>query len=186
MQTSVAGEESRAQEVPPVTDRVALAKSASWIWLATAALLLLFANGADTIPIVAWLAPVFLLRFVRSQNLRVGVPIAYVLLLAAFAFQFRGMVPLPGIAYYIFLIVWGLPPVAPYIIDRLLAHRLNGFMSSLVFPTAWAVTEYALSKGPYATWGSAAYSQYGNLPLAWISTEHNSPKWKASFPDHGM
>jgi hypothetical protein len=22
--------------------------------------------------------------------------------------------------------------------------------------------------------------------LAWISTEHNSPKWKASFPDHGM
>ncbi len=53
----------------------------------------------------------------------------------------------------------------PYAIDRLLAHRLIGLTASLVFPTAWAATEYVLSRGPYATWGSAAYSQYGNLAL---------------------
>jgi apolipoprotein N-acyltransferase len=56
----------------------------------------------------------------------------------------------------------------PYLIDRLLAHRLNGLAGSLVFPAAWAATEYALSRAPYGTWGSAAYSQYGNLPLLQI------------------
>jgi apolipoprotein N-acyltransferase len=85
-----------------------------------------------------------------------------------FAFQFRGMVPIPGIAHYIFLVVWGIPLVVPYVIDRLLAHRLTGLTATLVFPTAWAATEYVLSRGLYATWGSAAYSQYGNLALLQI------------------
>jgi apolipoprotein N-acyltransferase len=64
--------------------------------------------------------------------------------------------------------VWGIPLVLPYIIDRLLAHRLSGLTASLVFPTAWAATEYVLSRGPYGTWGSVAYSQYGNLALLQI------------------
>ena len=34
-----------------------------------------------------------------------------------------------------------------------------------MFPTTWAATEYLVSRGPYGSWGSAAYSQYGNLPL---------------------
>jgi apolipoprotein N-acyltransferase len=139
--------------------------SQSWAWLAVSAVLLLFANGANTIPIAAWLAPVFLLRFVRTQRYAVGIPVAYVLLTAEFAFQFRGMVPIPGIAYYIFLVIWGIPLVVPFLIDRLVAHRLDGLKATLVFPTAWAATEYLLSNGPYATWGSIAYSQYGNLPL---------------------
>ena len=140
----------------------------SWLWLAIAAALLLFANGANTVPLAAWLAPVFMLRFVRGQSLKLALPVAYLLLVGAFAFQFRGMVPIPGVAYYIFLVVWGIPLVLPYVVDRLLAHMLTGITASLVFPTAWAATEYVLSRGPYATWGSAAYSQYGNLPLLQI------------------
>lgn len=98
----------------------------------------------------------------------VGLPVAYLLLTAEFAFQFRGMVPIPGIAYYIFLAVWGVPLVLPYAIDRWLAHKVTGLAASLVFPAAWSAAEYVLSRGPYATWGSAAYSQYGNLPLLQI------------------
>jgi apolipoprotein N-acyltransferase len=149
-------------------DRPILAGSLSWFWLAIAAVLLLFSNGANTIPLAAWLAPVFMLRFVRGQSFKVGLPIAYVLLVAAFAFQFRGMVPIPGVGYYIFLAIWGIPSVLPYIVDRLAAHKLSGLTSSLVFPTAWAATEYVCSRGPYGTWGSAAYSQYGNLALLQI------------------
>ena len=37
------------------------AGSPSWIWLGIAAVLLLFSNGATTIPLAAWLAPVFIL-----------------------------------------------------------------------------------------------------------------------------
>jgi apolipoprotein N-acyltransferase len=168
MQTSVVDENPHLDELPRQTGRPSLAGPRSWLWLAIAAALLLLANGANTVPLAAWLAPVFLLRFVRGQSLKVGLPVAYLLLAAEFAFQFRGMVPIPGVAYYIFLVVWGIPLVLPYLIDRLLARELTGITASLVFPTAWAATEYALSRGPYATWGSAAYSQYGNLPLLQI------------------
>src|SRR5216683_1765865 len=168
MQTSVAYEESHVKELARGADRPVLAESRSWIWLAIAAALLLFSNGANNVPLAAWLAPVFMLRFVRKQSLKVGLPVAYFLLVGAFAFQFRGMVPIPGVAYYIFLVVLGIPLVLPYIIDRLIAHKLSGFTASLVFPTAWAATDYLLSRGLYGTWGSAAYSQYGNLPLLQI------------------
>jgi apolipoprotein N-acyltransferase len=133
-----------------------------------AAVLLLFSNGANTISLAAWLAPVFMLRFVRGQSFKVGLPIAYVLLVAAFVSQFRGMVHIPGVGYPIFLVVWGIPLVLPYIVDRLVTHRLRGLTASLVFPVAWAATEYVASRGPYGTWGSVAYSQYGNLALLQI------------------
>lgn len=165
MQTSVAHEGSQLKELPRRANRPALGEPRSWVWLAIAAALLLFSNGANTVPLAAWLAPVFMLRFVRRQSLKIGLPVAYVLLVAVFAFQFRGMVPIPGIAYYIFLVVWGIPLVVPYVIDRLPGRRLTGLTATLVFPTAWAATEYVLSRGLYATWGSAAYSQYGNLAL---------------------
>jgi apolipoprotein N-acyltransferase len=137
----------------------------SWIWLGIAAVLLLFSNGATTIPLAAWMAPVFILRFTRGQSLKVGLPLAYVLQVGAFSLQFRGMVLIPGIGYYIFLIGWGIQLVLPFVVDRLIAHKLSGLTASLVFPTAWAATEYAVSYGPYGSWGSIAYSQYGNLAL---------------------
>lgn len=146
-------------------DLVATARYFLWFCLALATALLLFSNGADAIALAAWLSPVFMLRFVRRQRSYIGLPIAYILLVAAFAFQFRGMVPIPGIGYYIFLATWGVALVLPYIFDRFIARRLTGLASSLVFPAAWVVTEYALSQAPYGTWGSAAYSQYGNLAL---------------------
>ena len=166
MQTSVADEETHTKRSSRGTGRAAVeSRPRVWVWLTIAAALLLFANGANSVPLAAWLAPVFMLRFVRGQSFKIGLPVAYVLLVTAFAFQFRGMVPIPGFAFYIFLIVWGIPLVLPYIIDRMVAHRLSGLTASLVFPAAWGSTEYVMSRGPYGTWGSAAYSQYGNLPL---------------------
>ncbi|HXM22939.1 MAG TPA: nitrilase-related carbon-nitrogen hydrolase [Terriglobales bacterium] len=168
MQTSVAYKETHAGELPRAADRPSLSKSHSWFWLAIGAVLLLFSNGANNVPLAAWLAPAFVLRFVREQRLAIGLPIAYALLMAGFAFQFRGMVPIPGVAYYIFLLIFGLPLVLPYVIDRLVEPRLAGLTATLVFPTAWAATEYLMSRSLYGTWGSAAYSQYGNLPLLQI------------------
>jgi apolipoprotein N-acyltransferase len=168
MHTSVAYKETQAGECPRFADRSGLSKPHSWIWLAIAAVLLLFSNGANNVPLAAWLAPVFVLRFVRGQRVAVGLPIAYALLLAGFAFQFRGMVPIPGVVYCIFLFIYGLPLVLPYVIDRLVQHRLTGLTATLVFPAAWASTDFLMSRSPYGTWGSAAYSQYGNLPLLQI------------------
>ena len=50
----------------------------SWIWLLVGTLLLPFANLQTLIPVTAWLAPVFLLRFSRSQRPLVGLPVLVV------------------------------------------------------------------------------------------------------------
>jgi apolipoprotein N-acyltransferase len=165
MQTSVCDRESQVKQLQCGTEQPAVAPSSSWVWIVVAALLLLFAYGADNVPLAAWLAPVFMLRFVRVQSIKVGLPMAYVVLTTAGAFQLRGMVPIPGIGYYVFFVTWGIPLLLPYLIDRLVADRLTGLAASLVFPTAWAATDYTISLGPFASWGSAAYSQYGDLPL---------------------
>ena len=171
MQTSLPHEESRTVDTSAVQRLAtppASADSRSWLWLLIAAALLPFAGGADTIALAAWLAPVFLLRFTRTQTLKVGLPTAYVLLVAAGAFQSRGMIPIPGVALYIFLIVSGISAIAPYVIDCLLSRRLNGLVLTLVFPTAWVAQEYLTSRASFGSWGSAAYTQYGNLPLLQI------------------
>lgn len=45
--------------------------------------------------------------------------------------------PIPGIAYYIFLFIWGIPLVVPFLIDRLLTQRLASLEATVVFPSAW-------------------------------------------------
>jgi apolipoprotein N-acyltransferase len=40
----------------------------SYLWLAVAAALFLFTGGLWIIPLAAWLTPLFLLRFVRTQR----------------------------------------------------------------------------------------------------------------------
>ncbi len=165
MPTSTKHEEVHARQFPDLTDGPVFWKAHSWIWLAVAMGLLLFANGANNIVIAGWLAPAFLLRFVRTQSVVLGLPVAYLALIVGFAFQFRGMVPIPGIGYFLFLLLNGLPLVLPYALDRLLHRKLPGLSGALLFPSAWAFTEYLVSRGPFASWGSAAYSQYGNLAM---------------------
>ena len=137
---------------------------ASWLWLPVAALFLLFANGRNTVAAAAWLAPVFLLRFMR-----VGSPwrvlAAYFVMTAAWAFQFRGMVPAPQPFLAIIWFSYGLCAMLPFVVDRLLTPRIAGFVATLVFPCAAMGFDYLLSLLPYGSWGSPAYAQYGNLPL---------------------
>jgi hypothetical protein len=108
-------------------------------------ILLLFANGRNSIAVVAWLAAIFLLRFVRSYSPRVGLPIAWLVLTAAFLFQFRGMVPVPPAIYLVIAVSYGLVQTIPFIFDRLLARTIDGFSSTLVFPCSWVMTEYLVA-----------------------------------------
>ena len=135
-------------------------------WLALASLLLLFANGRNTIPIAAWLAPVFLLRWVRSQGAWRGLTIAWLVLSATWTFQFRGMAPLPGVIYFILAAVYGLVGILPFALDKILLSRPRDLKATLVFPSAWVATEYMVAQfTPYGSWGSAAYTQYESLTL---------------------
>lgn len=171
MQTALADENSRSLGTTKLQRQATLpppADSHSWLWLLIAAALLPFAGGAHNIALAAWLAPVFLLRFTRTQPLKLWLPVAYVLLVAVGAFQSQGIIPVLGIAFYLVPMVYSIPAIAPYVIDCLLARRLNGLALTLAFPTAWVAKEYLTSFGPYGSWGSVAYTQYGNLPLLQI------------------
>ena len=142
-------------------------ETVSWLALATA--LMAFANGRHTIAVAAWLAPLFLLRFVRTQKPTRGLLIAWVVVTGVWAFQFRGMAPVPGVFYFVLAAVFGLLGVLPFVLDRVTAPRVGGFAATFILPSAWVVTEYLVATfTPYGSWGSAGYSQHENLALLQI------------------
>ena len=133
-------------------------------WLALAFLFAVFAQAKAAIPLAAWLAPIFLLRFVRSQKVLRGMLLAYPVTAAAFLSGNWNLLADP-LLLSLFGGVFGLLTLFPYLADRLITPRLHGFVATLVFPLAYVTFEYLLSFGPSSTWFSLAYTQYGNLPL---------------------
>jgi apolipoprotein N-acyltransferase len=80
------------------------------------------------------------------------------------------MVPAPQPILAAIWLVYGAFALLPYLADRLLVRRARGFAATLVFPCAAMGFDYLVSLLPYGSWGSPAYSQYGNLPLMqWAS-----------------
>jgi apolipoprotein N-acyltransferase len=145
-----------------------------WPWLLIGFALLPFTLIQTMIPLAAWLAPIFLLRF--SRTTRSGW-VALTLIAAAEilggAIAVRGGGD-PGSLLivaigYAFLIVHALISTLPYAVDRWIGPRLNAELRTLAFPLAYTSVEWlmSLSKG-FNTTGSAVYSQYDCLALMQI------------------
>ena len=139
----------------------------SLVWLALGGLLQIFGFGLWTIPAAAWFVPLFVLRYSRMVS-----PLASVLgiwpafLIANSLANSASTYVMPTGLYIAVMALVTTLFVLPYLADRLLAPRLPGFLSTLVFPVAWVTTELINSLvNPYGTWGAIAYTQYGNLPL---------------------
>jgi apolipoprotein N-acyltransferase len=132
-----------------------------WFWLSIP--LLLFSNGRFALAPLAWVAPLFLVRYLRlSRSAWGAIGWLYLACSAVWAFQFYKMAPLPAPLYVILSAAYGLVVALPFAIDRLLARRLSGFAATFILPMAWVFTEYALIHlSPYGSWGSIAYSQSG-------------------------
>jgi apolipoprotein N-acyltransferase len=141
-------------------------------WAVTGAAFTALAVGTSPIAAAAWLAPLFVLRFVREVPARVGVPAAATLTAIAYAAAWRGTygIPLAGFAAV------GLLFFLPVVVDRLLAQRIGGVAGTLVFPSATVALEYLLAFVPLAgdqplgAWASVAHSQAGNLPLLQLAS----------------
>jgi apolipoprotein N-acyltransferase len=81
------------------------------------------------------------------------------------AFFNRGAMPL-GTAYVLNALMIPTITIVPFICDRVIAGRIAGWPSTLIFPMAWVAVEFIRVRfGPSASWGALGYSQYGNLPL---------------------
>jgi apolipoprotein N-acyltransferase len=137
----------------------------SYTWLVAGMLLFLVSNGNWTLPIAAWLAPIFLLRSLRTQKALPGLAILFGLFAIAACFMVYGIVPVAvGPSFYGIAVYYGFLWFVPYLLDRLLVGKDRGFAMTLVFPAAAVVAEY-LHGLMFGTWTSVAYTQSGNLPL---------------------
>lgn len=159
-----------ARNTPMISDsKRSLPFTLPVVWLALGGTILLFAMGRDTVPIAAWIAPVFLLRFSRTAPRRY-LALGGLALGLAWLFQFRGMMPAPNWIVLASALPTGLLGFLPYAVDRWLHPRAAGFTSTLIFPCAMAGWGFLMGLfSPYGSWCSYGYSQYGNLPLMQVS-----------------
>lgn len=136
----------------------------SYLWLLIGTGMLLFSNGRWMIPLATWLAPVFLIRFARTQPARKGLGLLLLANVLASLFFWQGIIPgglyLP-VACGIAVVFW-----LPYLADRMLVNRLRGFVATLVFPLLQVSLEYINTvANPLGSWGSLAYTQHAFLPF---------------------
>jgi len=129
--------------------------------------LLVFSNLNQAIPLAAWLFPVFIMRYMRRQRSVPGmIAAALVVVGATFMLYWRVMATLNPLLMTVLIGSSGILAFAVFFADRLIARRLTGLLSTMVFPCLWTAVEYLKSFIPgAATFGSLAYSQYGDLPL---------------------
>jgi apolipoprotein N-acyltransferase len=139
----------------------------SYLWLAIGTLL----GFAWRIPLVWWLSPIFLLRFMRTQKVGRGFVLiwlsTFVTTAVAMYDIMNAMMPSPLPLYLAMMAMTALLTGGlPYLADRLVVPRLPGFSTTLVFPLAVTTIDYISARAnPLGSLGAMAYFQYGNLPL---------------------
>ena len=137
----------------------------SWLWLALGAALLPFTLLQTTIPLATWLAPLLLLRFIRTVPARWAVPaLALAGALSTYA-SLRGGLMLTEQMHLAATAGGAVLTPIPYVIDRLLAGRLTGIARTLIFPMADTALQFLFGTGDFGTTGHVAGTQVGNLPL---------------------
>ena len=150
----------------PIPDR------RSWLWLAIAAALFVFTYGMYRNALAGLLAPLFLIRFLRTRKVGAGYALMMLALIAANIIAWWNNMPVMATPVrVIFGCVFGLLYTIPFLLDRVLVGRLSGFAATLVFPFANAAFEFlSIWPNPVSTYGSLAYSQFSSLHLTQVAS----------------
>jgi apolipoprotein N-acyltransferase len=144
---------------------------ASMLLLLTAIAAQPFANGRWIVPVIAWLAPLLLIRLIRTQPRGRGLALGWLVFTVGWAVQWWDIINVPRAWFVLVALACGTTGFLPYVADRWLAPRLRGLLATLVFPAAQVGIEVMLSRAsPNGTWGSLAYTQYGDLPLMQLAS----------------
>jgi apolipoprotein N-acyltransferase len=131
--------------------RLSIPKWFLFLSMLMAFVLLRFSLGPPLIPILAWLFPVFMLIWVRSNRTSWGLVLGWISAILAVA-----LIALPAANVWggvlICWIVAGLTGtllILPFALDRLISHRLPGVLSTLVLPLSWVTVEFFRSFSSY-------------------------------------
>lgn len=151
-------------------------KNLRYLWLILAALPLFFAGGRWNFPLAAWLAPLFAMRFFRDSDkagrnfLLLWLATTIPTIISWNGATFMSMIhPVAEALFFLLMAPIGL---IPYVVDRLYCRRFGAsFWLTLVYPVAATAMDFFSSTGsPFGTFGAAAYSQHGFLPVMQIAS----------------
>jgi apolipoprotein N-acyltransferase len=146
-------------------------KTPPFVWLLAGGVLTAFSQGRAPLPVAAWLGPVFLLRFMRLTRPSLGLPLLGLVLFGAAGIANRGVLPLSALPYFAVMAAGAALSTLPYLTDRGLSSSSAGFLFTLAFPVTWVTVEFLTGRiALKATWGAAAYTQYGDLPLMQLAS----------------
>ena len=156
----------------------------SYLWLVIATVLLVLAYGMYRNPLAALLAPVFLIRFLRTRKVGVGYLLIYLALAAANTISWWNVMPTfttPGRIFMGFMV--GFMYSIPLLLDRVLVRRFRGFAATLVFPFANAAFDFlTIWPNPLSTYGSIANSLFGSVYLTQLCPSPGCGGSPFSFP----
>ena len=142
------------------------------IWLALGSGLLVFTTWRLNVPLAAWLAPIFLMRFVRNQRRWYTALAVLPCMAAASIFTKWGAWPMEAGLQVATLTLAVLPLALALCVDRYGARKLTGLWGTLVFPATYVALDYAMTALPLGTVFSLAPTQYhvkGLLQLAAVT-----------------
>ena len=146
--------------------------SRRFLWLGLGVALLLVANARWILPVATWFFAIgWLVFFDRSRRLT-GLSIGFVVYVLVYLVIWWGIIPAPGVLYYLIAAAYAAAYFLPFLAHRVLATDVPGFRSTLVFPLAWVSVELLFSRfvTPYGSWASLAYTQSNSLTLIQLAS----------------
>jgi apolipoprotein N-acyltransferase len=144
--------------------------SYSYLYLLLGFIFLFFFNGRWIIPIAAFLAPLFIIRFLRLQKPMKGFLFLQIAGWITNIFVWKEMMPMSGFLYYVVMFMMSLFTSITFLIDRVYSQKIIGIVSSLVFPSAYVIMEYiVVSTNPSGSYGTLAHTQ-SYLPLLQLTS----------------
>jgi apolipoprotein N-acyltransferase len=140
-------------------------KNFSILLLLAGTVLVGFSMGRWLAPLAAWIGPVLIMRYARDHKGWRG----YLFLLAAYTVAFligfgqNWLAQLPALVF-ILPLFYGFLWTLPYLADKFVGRRLQGFATTLAYPLAATTLEFVnIHTNPVGMWGATGFTQYGNL-----------------------
>ncbi len=136
------------------------------LFLVTLLTLMIFSNGQYSSFFVIWISTSMLLFGVRKLNRWQGYIFALVAIAISYYIGFDVVPFLPVTVSVVIALIYSSLAAIPYLVDSFFSKKRNSFLSTLIFPTAAVIVEYAYCQfNLYGTWGHMAYTQQSQLSL---------------------
>lgn len=146
-------------------------KLLSYLYLLLGTGLYILVTWRWNVPIAAWLAPIFLMRFWRAQAKWYAALPAVALIWAASFISKTGAWRMEAWMEVVSFLVAASPLIVALFADRFAAPRLSGVVRTLIFPATFVTLDYLISILPLGLGTSLtlAPSQFYNEPLLQIA-----------------